>query len=644
MPQPEHIELGALPRLPGRADVRLLHTVQRDTLTYGFRRQAVFVRAADAEGVRALEALGVETTMDRWQPARLDAAALSAALAAGGRFQLRSAPAHELLLDVSLREVRAARVHAGRGVEQPRRGKGVLIGIVDSGIDLSHPAFRDASGRSRVVAIWDQDASEGRSPDEFGYGRECSQYEIRHELCPIGDPLGHGTHVAGIAAGNFGNIGNIGNIGLVGVAPESDIAVVRSDTFTRLADAVLYLVRLAENRDTPLVINMSVGGQYGPHDGKTPLEEYLTGIVGPGRILVAAVGNDGNDRIHFQTGLGDAPVRLGLENLPAGVPMETLVDMWSDPGNVVDMALELWIGDEVVATAPLAAGDATLLEGSIHHNGRLLAEVTYGLELDTDRHRAHRTLLVDCSRSDDLPVDGTLAIRFSGSGSIEGWITATDYRYGSPRFAGARSAGWVSGDGRQSVSVPATSPDIISVGAYTGRLTWTSEDETDRKLSGATLGALADYSSLGPTALPSYTGVKPELCAPGSIVVSARAVGVAPGPMTLDDSRMVMQGTSMAAPHVAGAVALMLEADPELDPERVRSQLSRTARTDDATGAGPNSHWGYGKLDVAAAVGVAEAEAGGCAAAAPSSSMAAMAVWLLLRRRRRSLCCSETIP
>lgn len=623
---PQRIELESLPRLPGRADVRLLHATQRDTLPFGTQRLAVFVRAGDHEGLRSLRALGFESALDRWQPIRLDAAALSALLAAGGGIQVRSAPAHRPMLDISLTEVRATGVHVGRGVEQPRRGKGVLLGIIDSGIDLSHPAFRDSSGRSRVVAVWDQDAAGGPSPNEFGYGRECTQHEIRQELCPIGDPLGHGTHVAGIAAGSGG---------VIGVAPKADIAVVRSDSFTRLADAVLYLFRLAEDREVPLVINMSVGGQYGPHDGKTPLEKYLTDIVGPGRILVAAVGNDGNDRIHFKTWLDDVPVRLGLESLPAGVPMETLIDVWSNPGDAVDMAVELWIDDNVVATVPLAAGGATLLEGSIRRNGKLLAELTYGLELDAERHRAHRTLVVDCSRSDDLPVGGVLAIRFSGTGAVEGWLTATDYRYGSPRFAEARNDGWVSGDGRQSVSVPATSPGIISVGAYTGRVHWTSEDDTERTLSGVALGALATYSSLGPTTAPSYTGVKPELCAPGSIVVSARAAGVAPGPMTLDDSRMVMQGTSMAAPHVAGAIALMLEADPELDPERARSQLTRTARTDASTGAVPNGAWGYGKLDVGAAVSVAEAEAVGCAAALPGLPLAVLAVGLLARRRRR---------
>ena len=616
---PTTVEMSRLPRLPGKADVAVWRTVAPDRLVYGRALYPVFVRVSEPGVAGVLETAGFKTKLGRWIPVDLRAGQLLWALSADG-VELRSAPAHWPQLEVSSVEIGADQVHDGVGLESARRGKGVLVGIIDTGVDLTHPAFIDASGNSRVVAVWDQDAAVGPGPKEFGYGHECKESDIVAGDCQVSDPVGHGTHVAGIAAG----------AGLVpGIAPEASIAVVRSDRFTRLADAVLYLCELADHLDMPLVVNMSVGGQYGPHDGKTPLEGYLRELVGPGRILVAAAGNDGGDRIHLGVELQAALVRVGLDDVPTAAPVETTLDFWSDPAASVSLALELWTDAGIVASVPLAASDTDLLDGTLEVGRARLFGVTFGADLDPDHGLVHRSLVLDATGGAALPARAWLAVAVSGQGRLDGWIAASDYSHGSPRFAKSRGTGSVSGDGDSSIVVPATAPDVITVGAYTVRTEWQSEDDGRQCLEGAVVGTLAPFSSRGPTTAPEYTGVKPDLVAPGSIIASARATSVGSGPMSVDAHRVVMQGTSMSAPHVTGVIALMLEANPELDPAQARDELTRTARTDAGMGSLPNVTWGAGKIDAVAAVHTAEAEAPtGCAAA--RADLASFGVVLLI--------------
>src|SRR5262249_35132511 len=148
------------------------------------------------------------------------------------------------------------------------------------------------------------------------------------------------------------------------------------------------------------------------------------------------------------------------------------------------------------------------------------------------------------------------------------------------RFGNDASLGWVSGDGQETIAVPASGKSVIAVGAYATRNTWVSEDDGTQRIAGLGIGTLASYSSVGPTAAPNLTGLKPHLTPPGSVIISARARSVPFGPDVVDDERVIMQGTSMAAPHVAGVIALMLEADPKLSPGDVRRIFAATARAD----------------------------------------------------------------
>lgn len=609
-----------MPRLPGRADIQLWRSLAFDEAVFGSSRP-VFVRAGDARGVAVLEQLGVKVPQERWRMVQLDAVALRTAVIAGAAIELRTSPALRPLLDVSAAEIGVLQGHAGRGTERTRGGRGVLVGIIDTGIDLSHPTFLDALGHHRVIAFWDQDASEGPAPRGYGYGRECRAAAIGRGECELVDPVGHGTHVAGIAAGGPS---------LGGIAPEAKIAVVRSESFTRIADAVSYLVGLADKFDMPLVVNMSVGGQYGPHDGRTPLETFLDDLAGEGRIFVAAAGNDGNDRMHVAAPLGDEPVRVALDGLPWGKRLEAVVELWSSPADPVELTAELWRGEELVASAPLRADEAEITEARIELAASTSLTLVFGATWDETHRLARRTIVIETAGAGGLADDAVLAFALTGRGTAHGWVSQSDYRVGLVRFAKTSRQGWISGDGHHSIAVPASAGEMIAVGAYAVRTEWRSEEGGLREIPSLLFGALAPYSSTGPTLAPWRTGVKPDISAPGSVIVSARAAAVPSGPSTIDADRAVMQGTSMAAPHVAGTIALMLEADPKLTPRQARAILAETARQDDFTGVVPNDSWGAGKLDALAAVRRAEIESRGCAAVGRGDVLAALLAVLAL--------------
>jgi hypothetical protein len=190
----------------------------------------------------------------------------------------------KLKLHSDLAHVSSGLVRAGvRTV--PQTGAGVLVGIVDTGIDVSHPAFRSA-GKTRIVNYLDQFTDQEFDSTKIDAGDAAAST----------DTIGHGTHVAGIAAGNGGGSPNSS---LRGVAPEADLAVVRSTLETAdILTAIAHIFDLANTRNQPAVVNCSFGGHVGGHDGSSIIERTIDELSGPGRIVVVSAGNEGSDPIH----------------------------------------------------------------------------------------------------------------------------------------------------------------------------------------------------------------------------------------------------------------------------------------------------------------------------------------------------------
>lgn len=257
------------------------------------RRPGVEVVLTAERDIRpALEALGahVRTVLDADRPVIITADVPYAALAGldrlPGLIAAHAARRTHRQLDVSVLATGAPHAWIGSdGDGWPVTGAGVVVGVVDSGIDYRHPVFRDAEGTLRVAGIWDQNLSGGEPPPGYDYGVWCDQESLGAGRCAHTDADGHGTHVASIAAGR----NPAGRF--TGMAPDAWLLVVADDgDDASIIDGWSFLVDVAAASNRPIVINNSFGVHDGPHDGTAPLERAIRPALGAARRGIRRVG------------------------------------------------------------------------------------------------------------------------------------------------------------------------------------------------------------------------------------------------------------------------------------------------------------------------------------------------------------------
>lgn len=491
------------------------------------------------------------------------------------------------------------------GVWSGNTGAGVLVGVVDSGLDYDHLDFVDSAGTNRIACLWDQTLSPtvgGTTPTAYGYGTEWSTAEIAAGTCiEADDPdaLGHGTHVTGTAAGNGGAPDGTGSsYTYTGMAPNASICFVKTDFSSNgIIDAMNYIFDQADALGLPAVINLSLGTQLGAHDGTNPMEEEIDFLVAqePGRAVVVAAGNEGSDDIHSEiqaiSGLSvigpDFTVDSYSASAGAGNDVILIsgyypstddleVHLWSPSGAHYSQALNVGFGTGCTALVSHADGDVQICNNDDSNLG----------EDTTDNEIV--IVIVDNTASHD-PAAGTWSMALSGltvagSGWVDFWMTSV---LGGSRHK-ARFSTHV--DVEETLGIPATAHDAITVGAYVTDLCWTDSSGTTRDFAtGDVIGDIAYFSSRGPT---RDGRSKPDITAPGSAIIASLAQEVSAaltaggyGYIIADTNHSALQGTSMAAPHVTGAVALLLEDDPTLDVDDIKDLLADNAREDTFTAA-----------------------------------------------------------
>jgi subtilisin family serine protease len=458
-------------------------------------------------------------------------------------------------------------------------GQGVLVGIADSGVDWNHPDFRNPDGTTRFAWFWDQTVPFARPPAGYPVGEEYGSRALNGGLGAAYDPSGHGTHVLGIAAGN-GRGSFVTGVGspYMGIAPEATLIGVRI-TFTELgvAMAAKYFFDKAEEMGMPAVLNLSVGNHYGPHLGDTPLENYLESRIGPGHLVVAAAGNDGDNDYHAWVEVGTGETDTLTVNLPRYRRDGSLnyVDFagWFDVRN----RYRFTVLDPAGGVAGvLNWGDTDFRSDGIF--GRLQGWNTEDI--------GYGSVLVELADGDSSPSPAVGDFKLVVEGVDVGRSPRVDFWLLSWFNNRDREPAFVDHvDRRETVLSPATAPHILAVGAVSTRACWT--DVTGRERCYSTppdYGAVAYFSSLGPTA---DGRTKPEVLAPGFGVVSARSSSIDTSFYSAEEMKRlstpdhlywVNQGTSMAAPHATGTVALLLQRFPHMTYEQMVNRL--TARSE----------------------------------------------------------------
>lgn len=567
---------------------------------------------------------------------------------------LRAAPPRHLLMD---RARSALRLDVARA-SGAGSGQGVVIGIVDSGVDATHSDLRHADGSTRLAWWLDfasnpagtqprLEAALGCQPEA---GLRCRILDAADLDARLGndvvgdeprDAIGHGTIVASIAAGN-GSWG--GGSAFAGVAPEATLIAARvTGNVGTIADsdvllATRFVFERARELGMPAVVNLSLGSDFGAHDGSSELSEALAELVGPawpGRAIVVAGGNSGR----VESGLADgAPDPFGVhtvlvatEDAPGRASLFTPYPLTGR--DTTDASLFVWI--DLYPASSLAVGvvlpDGTRLEpveldlNRVVRSGELTAAVVNGIGGDSSAvigdlpdvpvetvlpSRGSAVVLIDGR----WPAGRGFEIEIEGEGRAELWVQSEGDLAPEGGTVGALFA---AATARATVTIPAAHPGLIAAGASVDRVDWLDYTGAPVSVAGLPvtpapeLGAAAFFSSAGPSSGGDF---KPDLVAPGAFVIAAMAGAADPrtgalgifsgglcaglGCQIISDGYALSAGTSMAAPMLSGAVALLLERRPELTQAELRGLLIAGSATL-AIAPDVASRAGAGVLDVA---------------------------------------------
>ena len=454
--------------------------------------------------------------------------------------------------------------------EKGLKGKGVLIAVLDSGIDYTHPDFCHSDGTTRIKYMWDQNSGQEFSMEQINEGLKERNSQAAQRLQAMRDLNGHGTAVAGIAAGNGAESGGRYR----GVAPESELLIVKlgsgdPDSFprtTQLMRGVDWVIRKGLEWNQPVALNLSFGNTYGSHEGNTLLEQYLNTVSGYGRFSICVgMGNEGAQAGHASASWDLEKGILEALEVPMSVgEYETgfSVQIWKDYADLFDVVLIDPSGEEA---GPFRKED---MPGRFGFSGTEVY-LYYG---EPAPYSTAQELYFQFLPEGAYVTGGIWIFRLIPkqivSGNVDLWLPSAAVLSPRTRF--------LYPDPEITFTIPAGASGVIAVGAYN------QEGES-----------YADFSGRGYTRVTGM--VKPDLAAPGVNITSVRAGG----------GYEQVTGTSFATPFVTGSAALLMEwgilrgKDPFLYGEKVKAYLRRGARPILAGRQYPNPQLGYGGLCLA---------------------------------------------
>jgi hypothetical protein len=497
----------------------------------------------------------------------------------------------------------------GRGLDMPYTGEGVIVGVIDCGFDFNHINFCDSDGNTRVKAVYMPLDESGKKIliDRIQLPGSCFETPDKIKALTTDDPkTTHGTQTAGIAAGSYRDNG------WYGVAPGADIVACAMPetelTDVRIAHCLSYINDYAKRMGKPYVVNISLGNNAGPHDGTSFLTRIFKQISGPGKVIVVSAGNDGDNRvvIHRTIKNNQDTVYALLNGYNGGLKRTGYLSASSKGGkpfNTRLIVVDTQIGNIVYKTRAVGATSAGV-------------EYTFSSEYDEvlAQYYTGSVYIKGSIEANSNPTAQAEMNMTAKSGNyVLGFMyyspQSTDLAIWTSQYAFFSSFGfpWAeTGSALGSINDLATTDSVISVGSYNTKQFVPLRDGSTYYRPFSKPMELSYYSSYG----PDENGIaRPDVCAPGSVVISSanRYDVNAPNLQYWQPSAFVDGveypycpdlGTSMSAPVVAGAVALWLQANPNLGAADIRDVLKQTSYKDKQVITGNSSRWGNGKLDV----------------------------------------------
>lgn len=450
-------------------------------------------------------------------------------------------------------------------------GEGVLVAIIDSGIDYSHPDFRNEDGTTRIEAIWDQTIP-GNPPEGFCIGTLYTREQInealmtpmpqRLDIVPSTDLSGHGTHVAGIAAGN----GRASNGLYRGVASMSDLLIVKlgrsiSDSFprtTQLMEALEFVIRYAFMLGKPIAINISFGNNYGSHTGRALLESFIDDIANMGRTsIVIGTGNEGAEGNHAG-GLLQQNITEFVNFTVSEFEFSINLQIWKNYYDHFDISI---IAPNGVKVGPIPS----ILGTQQFRVAQTEIFLYYG---EPTPYNGQQEIYIELIPTGDYINSGVWSIELVPRrivvGNYDMWLPSGGAKNPASRFL-------ISSE-YTTLTIPSTAYRAITVGAYN-----------------AYTGSYAPFSGRGYT---RDLRIKPEIVAPGVNINSCSPGG----------GYSIRSGTSMATPFVTGSAALLMGwgivegNDPYLYGEKLKAYLIDGAKPLRIESVYPNRTLGYGAL------------------------------------------------
>lgn len=501
-------------------------------------------------------------------------------------------------------------VHQGYRLDMPYTGSGVIVGVIDCGFDFNHINLCDAYGSPRVKAVYMPLDESGTRPVVNHRLLPGSCYETPSQIIALTTDQAtttHGTQTAGIAAGGYKANG------WHGIAPDADLVLcgMPEDELTdvRVANCISYINDYANRKGKPCVINISLGTNVGPHDGTSYLNRVFEQFSAPGRVVVVSAGNDGDSPVTMQRdiqGREDTVTTL-LSGYGGGTTYAGSVNAWAQVGkpfNTRMVVVNRHNGQTLYRSRAMGATSASVSATFTTDNDSILAEYCVGSVkiqsvINADGRPSSLCDLNIRTRSANYVIGfqyyTPLTTRLKVWTSQYAFIKNYDFPWAETGVASG------------SISDLAATDSVISVGSYNSRQTVPLRDGGEPYFRpNSTPLEISYFSAYG----PDENGIqRPDVCAPGSVVVASanRYDTEAPNLKYWQPSAFVDDveypycpdlGTSMSAPVVTGAVALWMQANPNLSTAGVRDVLRNTSYRDFQVMSGDPARWGSGKLDV----------------------------------------------